>query len=364
VNVTNLTVSGVASVTPDLRVPGAPPLLLVLAALLICVACLQAEPLARALSARERRAASALPEMPGHSGFARRWRVPALSCALLLVIGMVVAHPFAARVDSGSMEITFLDVGQGDSSLLLTPTGRSMLVDTGGLGGFSSESRLDTGEDVVAPYLWSRGIRRLDVLVLTHMDFDHAGGAPTIIRIFRPSLIWVPVRPKDHPLWEKIAASAAEAGAHVELRFTGELLDFHGVTIRVHHPSVSRKSARASNEVSLVMECRYGARTALFTGDLDRSGEQELLVAGGLKNIDLLKVAHHGSRTSTTDAFLDFARPRVAMISAGWLNPYRHPHPDVLSRLRARHAAVFRTDLDGAIRFRTDGAHWIVSSER
>ena len=110
------------------------------------------------------------------------------------------------------MELTMLDVGQGDASLLVAPDGSTALIDTGGLGGYSASTRLDTGEDIVAPYLWKRGIQRIDTLILSHLDFDHAGGAPAILRIFRPKTLMLAKQNADHPLLDRVLAVARAAG--------------------------------------------------------------------------------------------------------------------------------------------------------
>ena len=362
VQFTNALVAWVAAHTPDLRVPDVPPLLMMLATALVVAAIVTWEPLARTASARERREGPPDGESAHRRSPFLRWATPLVCVGAPGILLLILARPFPAALRAGELELTMLDVGQGDASLVVTPGGRTILIDTGGLGGYSATSRLDTGEDIVAPYLWHRGIRRIDILILSHLDFDHAGGAPAILRIFRPRALWLPVFPSQHKLWDRVRATAADLGIQPELRGAGDTWELDGVQFAFHHPGPVRQTAGqasdASNGESLVLHLRFGKNTALFTGDIERAGEFALLAQGTLPHADVLKVAHHGSRTSTTEDFLSAVAPSVALISAGWLNPYRHPHPTVVDRILARRTVIFRTDSDGAITLRGDGRRW------
>lgn len=274
------------------------------------------------------------------------------------VWGALLLHPFAPRTMPGYLELTMLDVGQGESLLVVGPEGTTMLVDAGGLGGFSSTSRLDTGEDIVAPYLWARSIRRLDVLVLSHYDFDHAGGAPAILRAFRPKELWTPADPGEHVLGQQVAAAAREYGVPMVTRRAGDRVTMDGVEFTVLHPGELAPGSKLSNENSLVLRMGYQGVRVLLTGDLGRREEIDLLAQGTVPRAEVLKVAHHGSRTSTTDEWVAAVRPAIALVSAGWLNQFRHPHPTVVERLHRNGAAVWRTDRDGAITIRSDGRRW------
>lgn len=361
VQLTNRLIAAFAVSTPDLRVPDIPPLLLILATAGVVVAILAWEPHARRQSARERREAvlgDRAPRTP-----LRRILTPALLAIAALLTGVILVHPFSAAIRMGEMELTMLDVGQGDATLVVGPDGATILVDAGGLGGYSASSRLDTGEDIVAPYLWKRGIQRIDTLVLSHFDFDHAGGAPAILRIFRPRSLWLPKRDATHPLVERILAAAMAAGVETISRNAGETWESGGVTWRVLHPSSYRTAndgkAGRSNEDSLVLHAQFGESSVLFTGDIHERSEWEMLLRGDLPRADVLKLAHHGSRTSTSAAFLDALSPSVAFVSVGWLNSYGHPNATVVARLDARGIALFRTDRDGAITLRSNGRRWL-----
>ncbi|MCC6262974.1 MAG: ComEC/Rec2 family competence protein [Bryobacterales bacterium] len=360
IDLTNRLIAMIAVSMPDLRVPDIPPLLLLLATGGVTAAILLWEPQARHASTRERR------EIARDNAVATppllRGRTPLLVAAAILLTGTILIHPFAPKAAAGEMELTMLDVGQGDATLVIAPDGTITLVDTGGLGGYSASTRLDTGEDIVAPYLWRRGIQRIDTLVLSHFDFDHAGGAPAILRIFRPRSLWLPMQGTAHPLLDRVLAAAKAAGVETIRRSSGETWEAGGITWRALHPSGYRTAgdgrAERSNEASLVLHAQVGASSVLFTGDIQEMSEQEMILRGDLPHADVLKVAHHGSRTSTSGAFLDAVAPSIALVSAGWLNSYGHPNAIVTARLQSHGIALFRTDRDGAITLRSDGRHW------
>jgi competence protein ComEC len=284
-----------------------------------------------------------------------RSRWPRLAVAVLLVL--LVWCPFPPDVHPGELELTVIDVGQGDSLLVLFPDGKRMLVDGGGIPAFGrmARSQLDIGEDVVAPYLWDRGFRTLDVVALSHAHEDHSGGLAALISDFRPREVWTGVTP-DGPEWRAVHDKAVAVGARiVPLRAPGQFA-FGGGTIEVLAPSANYLPAdEPKNNDSLVMRVTFGQRSFFLTGDVERPIEQEMLYTNELRPTDVLKVAHHGSRTSSTEEFLSAVQPAFAVISAGFENSYGHPHPTVVKRLREHHAAVLRTDVDGMIAIRTDG---------
>jgi competence protein ComEC len=291
-----------------------------------------------------------------------RSRWPALVVAVLL--GLLVWCPFPPDVHPGELELTVIDVGQGDSMLVLFPDGKRMLVDGGGIPAFgrSARSQLDIGEDVVAPYLWDRGFRTLDVVALSHAHEDHAGGLASLIADFHPRQVWTGVTP-DSPEWRAVRDKAVAVGAGiVPLRAPAQFA-FGGAAIEVLAPAADYLPAdEPKNNDSLVMRVTFGRRSLILTGDVERPIEREMLDAGELHPTDVLKVAHHGSRTSSTEEFLSAVQPAFAVISAGFENSYGHPHPTVVGRLLEHHAAVLRTDVDGMITIRTDGRKFHVET--
>jgi len=273
--------------------------------------------------------------------------------AVLAFFAILLWQPWPPDVGRGTLEMTAIDVGQGDSLLVVFPEGKTMLVDGGGVLSYSPRKRrtnLDIGEDVVSPYLWTRGIRRLDVLVVTHAHEDHSGGAVAVAENFRPGRIWVGANPSP-----AILAAATRLHIPVDALRAADAFEFGGATIEPLSPPEDYANTRAGNNDSLAFRVSYGARSFLLTGDMERPMEQRLLAGAGLGHADVLKVGHHGSKTSTTQEFLDATAPQVAVISAGFENSFGHPHRDVVGRLTERHSAILRTDLDGLVTVRTDG---------
>jgi competence protein ComEC len=286
---------------------------------------------------------------------ARRWGIPLAMAALAMAAATLVApHPIHRR--AGVLEITAIDVGQGDSLLIMTPDGKTLLVDAGGLVGQSPESNFNIGEDVVSPVLWSRGIRRLDAVALTHAHEDHIGGMPAVFANFRPRQLWLGPEP-DVPVYEDLLHSAAEAGTNIHRYVAGDRFTFGGVSIRVLSPARDYHPRKTpTNDDSLVLQLTYGKTSALLEGDAEAPSEERMVGEGHLHS-DLLKVGHHGSITSTTPAFLAAVSPSLSAISVGRRNFYGHPRREVLERLQAARVRTYLTDMEGMSNFYLDGAH-------
>ena len=295
-----------------------------------------------------------------------RWRGRAgfLAGSLVTVLfGVIVWQPWTTPVAPHTLELTAIDVGQGDSLLVIFPEGRSMIVDGGGVLQFARRTpdrkaavpprrpNLDTGEDVVSPYLWSRGIRRVDIIVATHAHQDHSGGLAALLENFHPREMWVGTNPSA-----ELLRRAAELRIPVRSpNASAPPLDYGGARLEILSPPADFAPATAGNNDSLAFRITYGMQSFLLTGDLEAPMERILLADGRLLHADVLKVGHHGSKTSTSPDFLEAVAPSVAIISAGFENSFGHPHPSVLARLVERHSAVLRTDRDGLITVRSDG---------
>ena len=285
-----------------------------------------------------------------------RWQqriVAAGGVVALFASAMFVAiHIPRPHIEPRKLEITAIDVGQGDSLLIVSPEGRTMLIDAGGSVG-PMQSEFDFGEDVVAPYLWSRGLEHLDVAVLTHAHADHIGGLARVLEDFHPAELWVGINPETNAtrhLYQIAAADHIAIFQHV----AGDTVDWGGSKIRILSPPRNwQPKAEPKNEDSLALQITYGETSALLAGDLVKSMEK--FVATESPRADLLKVGHHGSATSTDPEFLAAVQPRFALISVGYDNSFGHPKPIVLTRLQQNHVRTYRTDMLGAVTFLLDG---------
>jgi competence protein ComEC len=213
------------------------------------------------------------------------------------------------------------------------------------------------GERVVAPFLWSQGVRQVDLLVLSHAHPDHAGGVPFLLRAFPVRETWEGIAPRRDEGYAAFAARSLEAGARRVAVARGVTRDWDGVRLEVRGPLPSGvRPLRTRNDDSVVLVVRFGEVCAVLTGDIEAAAERTL----DLPRCSILKVPHHGSRTSTTEALLASVRPRLGILSAGARNRFGHPHPDVVGRLRTHGVMLLRTDRDGTVRLSTDGRRvWV-----
>jgi competence protein ComEC len=284
----------------------------------------------------------------------RRWAL-GVGMVAAVMVPVVVLWPERPVVRAGALEVTALDVGQGDSLLVVSPEGTTMLVDAGGpvgRGGQASAASWDVGEEVVAPYLWSRRIRRLDVVMLSHAHSDHMGGMPAVLRDFRPRELWISVEPGDSAALRALLKEAREQGITVRHFHAGDAFGWSDVRATVLAPEAEYSNAGSPvNDDSLVMRIDYGRSSVLLEGDAQAPSEAAMVAHGRAAPVTLLKVGHHGSRTSTNAGFLAAVAPRDAVISVGRHNTFGHPRGEVLGRLEAAHVRTFRTDWDGAETF-------------
>ena len=283
----------------------------------------------------------------------RRWHWTGLGLAGLLASALWIGWgPARPQVRAGVLEVTAIDVGEGDSNLIVTPEGKTLLIDAGGPTGGPHLSEFDVGENVVSSYLWARGFQRLDVVALTHAHSDHMGGMRSVLRNFHPKELWLSVIPPSEDL-AKLLQDAREQGIAVHQHFAGDEFPWGGAQFRVLAPERDWRSFRPGNNDSLVLQITYGASAALLEGDAEASSEARM--SAETPAAMLLKVAHHGSKTSATPGFLSAVHPRYAMISVGAGNPFGLPKREVLDRLEQARIQTHRTDMEGAVTFLLEG---------
>ncbi len=251
-----------------------------------------------------------------------------------------------AVVPTDQLVVTALDVGQGDAILLRTPRGDDVLIDGGPNAGVVRRI-----EEHLPP-----SDRTIELVVLTHPDLDHVGGLPAVARSYRiERVLETAVRGSSRAAREWEAALAAE-GAAVTIAKAGTQIDLGAVQLRVLWPEGDLDSqTKNRNDTSVVIETTYGQTRLLFPGDISSTVEARLVATGTLDDVDLLKVPHHGSSSSSSAAFLDAVQPEFAIISVGRDNRYGHPHAAVLRRYDRRGASLYRTDEQGDMTVVSDG---------
>jgi competence protein ComEC len=281
--------------------------------------------------------------------------ISAAGAVLVLAAALITAAP---RFPPGNLTVDFLDVGQGDATLISFPDGERWLVDAGG----NHHGAFDVGEHVVVPTLRALGVRRIDTLVLTHPDPDHVGGMPAVVSALDVGRIWDNGQGAAEGAVEeygRLLDLAAERA--IPLKRTPGICGSHriaGAIVRVIHPchdEAGYDPGLTHNDNSLVLHLSLGASSVLLTGDLSAEGEQVALERAAVPRADVLKLGHHGSRTSSTNAFLDAVAPTVGVASCGAWNRYGIPHLSLRRTLARRWIALLRTDRNGAVRISTDG---------
>jgi len=276
------------------------------------------------------------------------WKKPQFRICLLMIFGLLmvwVKHPL-------TNEVTMVDVGQGDSIFLRSMKGDTILIDVGGKVTFGSKEKWQEGsqtsnaEKNLIPYLQARGVSQIDHLVLTHTDTDHIGDLEEVAKRFKIKEICVSQGALTKPSFVKRLRTLKRP---VRTLKAGDNLPMMGSKLQVLYPN---KIGDGGNNDSIVLYGKLLGSSFLFTGDLEKEGEEELMASYPTLRASVLKAGHHGSKGSSSEAFLDQLHPSLALVSAGENNRYKHPNDETIERFKQRHIKILRTDKDGAIRFK------------
>jgi competence protein ComEC len=291
----------------------------------------------------------------------RRHAVSGLSAALVACSLLIALFPFSPAWSAGKLEMSVLDVGQGDSLFIVSPRGKTLLIDGGGaFGGFAGQGNrgIDPGEEAVSPYLWSRGFQKLDVVALTHAHQDHLGGLSAILENFRVGELWIG-REVSSPALAKMEQLARDRNIPIVHEARANTFTWDNVEGKFFWPEISSAapSPAAKNDDSLVLKLQYENEAVLLSGDAEKDAERGMLAQNGPDELqaEVLKIGHHGSKNSTTAEFLAAVKPRLAIISVGEGNAYGHPNTELLERLANANVRVLRTDRDGAVHILMNG---------
>ena len=249
------------------------------------------------------------------------------------------------RIPNNNLIIHFIDVGQGDSCLILHK-GYVIMIDGGG----SSDSKYDIGENTLLPYLLDRKITKIDYLIVSHFDSDHAQGFIYVLKHLKIKNAILPVQAINSNLYQNFISICQAKKINVIYLKRGDFFNIGDLKFETLHPSKNFISENPMNNNSLVLRLDYSSISLLFTGDIEAIAEQDLVLKCKSKlDVDILKVGHHGSNTSTTEGFLKAVSPKIALIGVGLDNKFGHPGDEVIKRLEERKVSIFRTDKEGEI---------------
>ncbi len=289
--------------------------------------------------------------------------------AFLILFSLIIFHPFSSPKIDGRLHVDYLDVGQGDSALITFPNGETLLVDGGGKPNFSTiytqsgseeaepftPDKRNIGEAVVSEFLWEKGYDKVDYILATHADADHIQGLVDVARNFKiKTAIFGRTPPQDSDFVE---LNNVLKKWHVPIQTVsrGDILTFGEVKIEILYPENTDESS--DNNHSVTFRLTFGDRKFFFTGDIEKETETLLVQTPQFLQSDVVKVAHHGSRSSSIVEFIEASKAKVAVISVGKESPFGHPHEEVVERWKNANAQILQTGERGTISFSTDGTY-------
>lgn len=299
-------------------------------------------------------------------------RLPLVISLILVIVftALIVFHPFSAPAADGRLRVDFLDVGQGDAALVTFPNGETMLVDGGGRPNFNNlyvrredeepeffePDATTIGEAVVSQFLWEKGYSKIDYILATHADADHIQGLIDVAKNFRVRAAFFGRMPENDLDFRELEKVLNKRKVEIYKLKRGDFLSFENAGVEVLYPEADDSpEALSDNNHSIVLRIVFGTKKILLTGDIEKETEKFLVQNPQILQADIVKVAHHGSKTSSTQSFIDAAKANYAVISVGQQSPFGHPHREVLERWKTSGAKILTTGERGTITISTDG---------
>ncbi len=285
----------------------------------------------------------------------KRYLTTAIFGALFFSVTILLGVAVFADTGGDMLEIDFFDVGQGDAILIQTPSRHTILID----GGRDNTVSKKIAEELA---LYERTI---DLIILTHPDLDHVGGLPDVLRRYRVGAIILPRVQKDLPAYQKLLERAEKEHIPIQNAVAGDVLRLGmGFEMAFFAPTPGLLESEDLNNSSIVVKLTYNKRSVLFTGDAEEESERVMMARNAELSADILKIGHHGSRSSSSSAFLEAVDAFAGIVSAGKDNTYGHPHPDVLERMAHQGISAYRTDRQGDIEVISDGEFITITTEK